>query len=150
MAGTYERILLATDGSTLSKKAERSAIDLAAATGADLVAVHVVPRYPESYFEGALTMSPIEIARREKASAEKAQDILARVVGQAEARGVKARSAVAKSDNVSTSILAAARKYRCDLIVMASHGRKGLQRILLGSETQQVLTHGTTPVLVLR
>jgi nucleotide-binding universal stress UspA family protein len=72
------------------------------------------------------------------------------VVAQAAARSVKARAVVLKSDEVARSIIAAAKKNRCDLIVMASHGRRGLGRVLLGSETQHVLTHGTTPVLVLR
>ena len=57
---------------------------------------------------------------------------------------------VAHSDLVAESILAAAKKHKCDLIVMASHGRKGIKRLLLGSETQHVLTHGNLPVLVLR
>jgi nucleotide-binding universal stress UspA family protein len=56
----------------------------------------------------------------------------------------------ARSDLVAEAILAAARKNRCDLVVMASHGRKGIKRLLLGSETQHVLTHGSIPVLVLR
>jgi nucleotide-binding universal stress UspA family protein len=150
MSAAYQRILVTTDGSTLSNRAVRSAIDLAAAVGAELVAMHVVPHYPINYFEGALTLSPSEIARTEKAWVEKAEEILSRVVSQASAKGVKARPVVAKSDEVARAILAAAKKNRCDLIVMASHGRRGLQRVLLGSETQHVLTHGTTPVLVLR
>lgn len=150
MPAAYERILVATDGSTLSNKAVRSAIDLAAATGAELVAAHVVPRYPINYFEGALTLSPTEIARTEKAWVEKAEEILGKVVAQAAAKSVKARPVVLKSDEVAQSLIGAAKKNRCDLIVMASHGRRGLNRVLLGSETQHVLTHGTTPVLVLR
>ena len=150
MPAVYERILVTTDGSTLSNKAVRSAIELAAATGAELVAAHVVPRYPINYFEGALTLSPTEIARTEKAWVDKAQEILDKVLAQAAARSVNARSVVLKSDEVARSIIGAAKKNRCDLIVMASHGRRGLNRVLLGSETQHVLTHGTTPVLVLR
>ena len=146
----YQRILVATDGSTLSKKAVKAAIDLASATGADLVALHVVPRYPVSYFEGALQLSPNEIARTEKSWDDKAQGITGAAVDQAKARKVKARSVVVHSDLVAESIIAAAKKNRCDLIVMASHGRRGLKRLLLGSETQGVLTHGNTPVLVLR
>ena len=57
---------------------------------------------------------------------------------------------IAHSDKVAESIISAARKHKCDLVVMASHGRKGLQRVLLGSETQHVLTHSSIPVLVLR
>jgi len=68
----------------------------------------------------------------------------------AQARGVNAKALVSKSDLVAEAIMAAAKKNKCDLIVMASHGRKGLKRVLLGSETQHVLTHSNVPVLVLR
>ena len=146
----YRRILVATDGSTLSKKAVRSGIDLAVATGAELVALHVVPRYPMSYIEGVLTIEADEVARAEKLSHEQGQAIVDRVQETASSEGVKAKGVIAHSDMVAESILAAARKHKCDLIVMASHGRRGIKRILLGSETQQVLTHGHLPVLVLR
>ena len=146
----YQRILVATDGSPLSQKAVRSAIELSEATGAELVALHVVPRYPVSYFEGALTLSIEEVARTEKRWADKAQLIADEASDEARAHGVKARSAVVHSDLVGESIIAAARKNKCDLIVMASHGRKGIKRVLLGSETQHVLTQGAIPVLVLR
>jgi nucleotide-binding universal stress UspA family protein len=146
----YQRILIATDGSTLSKKAVRSGIDLAAATGAELVALKVVPRYPASYFEGGAAISTEDVARTEKRWADEGQSIVDRVRGTAQAEGVKAKAVVMRSDLVAESILAAAKKYKCDLVVMASHGRKGLKRILLGSETQHVLTHSHIPVLVLR
>ncbi|MEO7885331.1 universal stress protein [Polaromonas sp.] len=146
----YKRILVATDGSSLSKKAVKDAIALSASLGADLVALNVVPRYPTSYFEGGATISPQEVGRIEKVWADKGQALADAVQKSAEAAGVKAKAVIAKSDLVATSILAAAKKNKCDLIVMASHGRKGLSRILLGSETQQVLTHSTIPVLILR
>ena len=66
------------------------------------------------------------------------------------AKGVKAKGITVKSDLVSEAIIAAAKKHKCDLIVMASHGRRGIKRLLLGSETQLVLTHSHVPVLVLR
>ncbi|HWP12236.1 MAG TPA: universal stress protein [Ramlibacter sp.] len=146
----YQKILVATDGSTLSRKAVRSAIDLAAAIDAQLVALFVVPRYPISYFEGGITVSTQEIARTEKQWADEGQAVVDAVQQAAQAKGVKAKPLVAKSDLVAEAIMAAARKNKCDLIVMASHGRKGLKRILLGSETQHVLTHSSVPVLVLR
>lgn len=146
----YQKILVATDGSTLSKKAVRSAIELAAALGAELVALYVVPRYPISYFEGGITVSTQDIARTEKQWADKGQAVVHAVEQSAQAEGVKAKGTVSKSDLVAESIMAAAKKHKCDLIVMASHGRKGLKRILLGSETQHVLTHSGVPVLVLR
>ena len=146
----YHRILVPTDGSTLSKKAVKGAIELAAAVGAEVVALNVVPRYPTAYFEGGISVSASEVSRMEKLWAEQGQAVADTVREQAEAAGVKARAVTVRSDLVAESILAAARKHRCDLVVMASHGRKGLKRLLLGSETQHVLTHGTVPVLVLR
>lgn len=146
----FQRILVATDGSTLSRKATRAAVGLAAATGADLVALIVVPRYPTSYFEGSVSLSSDDIARTERNWADKAHEVVDAVSEEARRHGVNVRGVVVNSDLVAEAIMSAAKKNKCDLIVMASHGRKGLKRVLLGSETQQVLTHGTTPVLVLR
>lgn len=146
----YRKILVATDGSTLSKKAVRSAIELAGALQAELVALYVVPRYPVSYFEGGVTISSQDVARIEKQWSDKGQTVVDAVRSAAEAQGVKAKALVSRSDLVAESILSTAKKNKCDLVVMASHGRKGLKRILLGSETQHVLTGSTMPVLVLR
>ena len=146
----YQRILVATDGSTLSKKAVSSAIALAAATGAELVALKVVARYPMSYFEGGVAMPATEIARVEKQWADNGQAIVDAVQKSALSKGVRTKAITVKSDLVSDAIIAAAKKNRCDLIVMASHGRRGVKRLLLGSETQLVLTHSHIPVLVLR
>ncbi len=146
----YKRILVATDGSTLSKKAVRSAIDLAGAVGAELVALYVVPRYPVSYFEGGVTISSQDVARIEKQWADKGKAVVEAVKLAAQGEGIKARAVIASSDLVAESIISAVKKQKCDLVVMASHGRKGIKRILLGSETQHVLTHSSVPVLVLR
>jgi nucleotide-binding universal stress UspA family protein len=146
----YRRILVATDGSTLSKKAVRAGIGLAATMDAELVALYVVPRYPVSYFEGGASVSEAEVARAEKQWAEQGQAVVDGVRDAAQADGVKAKAILTRSDLVAESIMSTARKHKCDLVVMASHGRKGFKRILLGSETQHVLTHSTVPVLVLR
>jgi nucleotide-binding universal stress UspA family protein len=146
----YKRILVPTDGSTLSKKAVKSAVELAAAVGAEVVALNVVPRYPTSYFEGGITVSNNEVARVEKQWAEQGQALADEVEKAAEKAGVTAKAITVRSDLVAEAIMAAAKKNKCDLIVMASHGRRGIKRLLLGSETQHVLTHGTIPVLVLR
>jgi nucleotide-binding universal stress UspA family protein len=146
----YEKILVATDGSSLSKKAVVSAIALAALTDAALVALKVVPRYPQSYFEGGLALQAAEVGRIEQQWADEGQAVVEEVRKLAELQGVKAKALTIKSDVVSDAIIAAARKHKCDLIVMASHGRKGVKRLLLGSETHQVLTHSHIPVLVLR
>ena len=146
----YARILVATDGSSLSKKAVANAIGLAATCGAELVALKVVPRYPQAYFEGSIPLNAKDVARIEAQWSEEAQAAVDAVKKQAEAKGVKAKALVSRSDIVSDAIIAAAKKQKADLVVMASHGRKGIKRLLLGSETQQVLTHCHMPVLVLR
>jgi nucleotide-binding universal stress UspA family protein len=146
----YKRLLVATDGSELSNKAVNSAIDLASAIGAEMVALYVVPHYPTNYFEGGISMSPTEVSKTEKKWAEDGQAIVEKVRQDAAAKGVTANGVTVRSGMVAESILSSAKKHDCDLIVMASHGRKGIQRVLLGSETQQVLTHSTIPVLVLR
>ncbi len=146
----YKRILVATDGSTLSKKAVNSAIELAATCGAELVALKVVPRYPQAYFEGSIPLSVAEVGRIESQWTEAAKQALDAVQKSAKSKGVTTKVVTVKSDVVSDAIIAAAKKHKADLIVMASHGRKGIKRLLLGSETQQVLTHSHIPVLVLR
>ncbi len=146
----YTRILVATDGSKLSKKAITSAIDLAALCGAELVALKVVPRYPQSYFEGGMALQPAEVEKVEKSWADEGQATVEAVKKTALAKGVTTKAITTKSDLVSDAILAAAKKHQCDLIIMASHGRKGIKRLLLGSETQHVLTHATIPVLILK
>jgi nucleotide-binding universal stress UspA family protein len=110
----------------------------------------VVPRYPQAYFEGSIPLSADEISRVETQWTESARVQLAAVEKAAKAKGVETKVVTVKSDVVSDAIIAAAKKQNVDLIVMASHGRKGIKRLLLGSETQQVLTHSHTPVLVLR
>lgn len=146
----YQRILVATDGSTLSKKAVSSAIALAKLSGAELVALKVVPRYPQSYFEGGLALPASDIAKVEKQWAEHGQAVVDAVAKSTAAKGLTVKAVTVKSDLVSEAIITTAKKHKCDLIVMASHGRKGVKRLLLGSETQQVLTHSHIPVLVLR
>lgn len=146
----YQRILIATDGSILSRRAVASGIELAALAGAEIVVLKVVPRYPVSYFEGGMAVSVQEVAKVEKQWAEAAQVVVDSVKTKAEASGVKTKAVTVKSDLVAEAIVAAAKKHKCDLIVMASHGRRGIKRLLLGSETQHVLTHSQVPVLVLR
>lgn len=146
----YKRILVATDGTKLSKKAVTSAIDLAALCGAELVAVKVVPRYPQSFFEGGIALQAGEVQKVEKQWAEEGQAVVDAVKKQALAKGVTTKAITAKSDVISDAILAAAKKHQCEIIVMASHGRKGIKRMLLGSEAQHVLTNSTIPVLILK
>lgn len=146
----YQRILVATDGSKLSARAVEHAIALADLTGGELVALRVVPRYPQTYFEGGVALGANEVKQIEKQWEDEARETVAAVKALAQGRQIKVKPITVKSDLVAEAIIAAAKRHKCDLIVMASHGRRGLKRLLLGSETQQVLTHSHTPVLVLR
>lgn len=147
----YQRILVATDGSELSEQAVTSAIDLAALTHAELFAVKVVRHHSTGYFEGSMLLNQMEITRLQDQANAEAQRVVDRVKEKARAQGVESTKAlVMQSELVSEAIIEAARTYKCDLIVMASHGRRGIKRLLMGSETMHVLTHSHTPVLVLR
>ena len=146
----FTRIMLATDGSKLSQKAVKSAIDLASKFNAELVAVKVIPRYVQTYFEGSFTVADIDVKSIEAQWAAGAQQVLDKISSSAAAKGVSVKTSVIKSDDLADGLVKAANKMKADLIVMASHGRKGVKRLLLGSETQNVLTHSEVPVLVLR
>jgi nucleotide-binding universal stress UspA family protein len=145
----YQNILICTDGTKLSAKAVESGIALAGRLDAQVIAFTVVPRHATVYFEGAVVPSPTEVKRIEKEWNDQAQDVLTAVQKIAHARDVKATTLVGHG-GVAESIIGAAKRHACDLIVMASHGRKGISRVLLGSETLDVLTHSHIPVLVLR
>ena len=146
----FTRIMLATDGSKLSQKAVKCAIDLASKFDAELVAVKVIPRYVQTYFEGSFTVADIDVKSIEAQWAAGAQVVLDKIATSATTKGVSVKTSVIKSDDISDGLVKAANKMKVDLIVMASHGRKGVKRLLLGSETQNVLTHSEVPVLVLR
>lgn len=146
----YKRILVATDGSKLSQQAVEHALNLADLTGAEVVALKVIPRYPQTYFEGGVALAAAEVARIEKQWHEEGMAAVNAVKSAGQLREVKVKPVTAKSDLIAEAIIATAKRSKCDLIVMASHGRKGIKRLLLGSETQQVLTHSHIPVLVLR
>ena len=146
----FTRIMLATDGSKLSQKAVKSAIELASQFNAELLAVKVIPRYVQTYFEGSFTVADIDIDAIEAQWAAGAQEVLDKIATSAIVKGVKVKTVVIKSDDIADGLVKAANKSKVDLIVMASHGRKGIKRMLLGSKTLNVLTHSSVPVLVLR
>jgi nucleotide-binding universal stress UspA family protein len=146
----YKRIMVATDGSHLSQKAVLSAIEMALQFKAELLAVNVIPHYIQAYFEGSFAVSEVDSQKMEEQWAHAAQKILDKVVQQAKDKGVDAQTAVVKSDDIAQGVVDKAGSFKADVIVMASHGRKGIKRLLLGSETLAVLTHVKVPVLVLR
>ena len=146
----YKRILVATDGSELSGKAVDHAIALAKVHGAELVALKVTQLQVDDHWDGQIRRDASEKAAQEKNRAEISEAVVDGVKASAQAAGVSARALTEKSNFIADTVIEVAKKQDCDLIVMASHGRRGLARVLLGSETQHVLTHSHIPVLVLR
>jgi len=147
----YKRILVATDGSSLSEQAVATAIGLAVLTRAELVSVNVVHMQPYGYFEGSMMLNQREIEASQEQANLIGQRLVDAVRSAAIAKGVhSAQAVVVKSNHVAESIIATAKNQQCDLIVMASHGRRSFARLLMGSETLHVLTHSHLPVLVLR
>ena len=146
----YKNILIATDGSKLSDKAVVHAIDLAQALGAKLTAFYAAPDYPLPAYADGVVYEPVSRKEYTKLAAEDAQKILDAVTARATAAGLDCRTAYSIAAAPWEAILAAAKKNKCDAIVMASHGRRGVSALLLGSETQKVLTHTKLPVIVVR
>ena len=147
----YKHILVSTDGSRLSDKALKTAIALARQTGAKLTIFHAMEEYPimpyPDYVAAIESFTPeIWYADQKK----RAQRILGKAQTTAQKAGIRCSTQSSKALHPYEAILQAAKKLRCDLIVMASHGRRGIKGLVLGSETSKVLTHGKVPVLVVR
>jgi nucleotide-binding universal stress UspA family protein len=146
----FKHLLVPTDGSALSDETVASAVQFATETQASITFLYVRPDYPVAYFgEGAL-VDPTTPESFSEMTEKMAQEILARSSAVAEARGVSCDSRSMINDLPYEAIIETATDKGCDLIFMASHGRRGLVGLLLGSETQKVLTHSTIPVLVYR
>jgi|UPI0004898834 nucleotide-binding universal stress UspA family protein len=146
----FKRILVATDGSELADKAVARAIELAAEQKAELTAFTVVRIQPKSYMEGSTVVEAAEIDRIASDRTVQARSMLEAIETRAKSAGVRISTAMVKSNRVADSIVEAAQTGGCDLIVMATHGRTGLTRAVLGSETAHVLANSDAPVLVLR
>ena len=143
----FKHILIPTDGSKLSDLAVDKGLELAKEVGAEVTAVHVgTPLHlivdPEDLTESD---DQPEMRRRRKG-----EEIRHAVQRTAEKKGVSCKVSFSTSDQPYEDIIKAAEANGCDLILMASHGRKGVKGVLLGSETQKVLTHSAIPVLVYR
>jgi nucleotide-binding universal stress UspA family protein len=146
----YKNLLVATDGSKLSDKAVVHAIALARAVGAKLTAFYAAPDYPMPAYADGVVYEPVSRKEYAKLAAEDAQKILDAAVAKAAADGVDCKTSYTIASAPWEAILAAAKKHKSDAIVMASHGRRGISAVLLGSETQKVLTHTKVPVIVVR
>ena len=144
----FKTILVPTDGSALSEKAIHGAVELAKLTGGRLIAVSVAEPYPFTpSMEGAYAP---DLNLYEKQMRKFAEIHVQKVAEAAAHAGVPCETIVAQSFNPYEEIVNAAKEHHCDVILMASHGRKGLNRLFIGSETQKVLAHTTIPVMVFR
>jgi nucleotide-binding universal stress UspA family protein len=144
----FKRILIATDGSELSRVAVDKGLRLAKALGAEVTAVTVTPSWVSLAPAEAAMAFPVEEYVR--ATNESAQAILSPVAEAAKQAGVTCIVRHEPDQLPAQGILAAAEAMGSDLIVMASHGRRGLKRLLLGSQANEVLTHSKIPVLIVR
>lgn len=146
----FKHLLVPTDGSELSADTVRRAISFAQDAKARITFFFAKPDYPVSFYgEGAL-IDPTTPEKFAEMAEKQAREILGKCEKLATDAGVTSGSVSSTSEIPWQAIIDAAQGAGCDLIFMASHGRRGLSGLLLGSETQKVLTHSTIPVLVYR
>ncbi|MCS5691830.1 universal stress protein [Cyanobium sp. FGCU-6] len=150
MAQPFQHLLVPSDGSERSDQAVERALSLAAALGARVTFLHVQPRVPVSVLGMGEMLDAAAIERLAIAARRESERILNDAVAAADRAGVAAAREQVSGDLPHREILATAERLGCDLIVMASHGRRGLSGLLLGSETQRVLVQAPCPVLVVR
>jgi nucleotide-binding universal stress UspA family protein len=144
----YKKIMVPTDGSELAVQAVNAAIDYAKISGASIVAFSVAQPYPMlPAVDGAMMIDPGVDSEQLQELAQAAVEQVARA---AEAAMVPCEIHTSLSFLPYEEIIRAADEYQCDVIFMASHGRRGLSRLLAGSQTQKVLAYSHLPVLVLR
>jgi nucleotide-binding universal stress UspA family protein len=146
----YKHILVATDGSKLSQRAVTHAIALAQALGAKLTAFYASPDYPLPAYADGVVYEPVSKKEYAALANQEAEKILGAIAEKAQAGGLECATVHTIAPAPWEAILNAAKKAKADAIVMASHGRRGVSALLLGSETQKVLTHSKIPVIVVR
>jgi nucleotide-binding universal stress UspA family protein len=146
----YQHLLVPTDGSELSARAVAQAAALAKALEARLTLFHVQTAFPISLVGVGELVDPATVDALIEAAREHSRSVLGDAQELAAQEGVVAATLCDENPVPHKAIVAAAERLGCDLVVMASHGRRGLQGALLGSETQRVLSHCSLPVLVVR
>lgn len=143
----FKRILVPTDGSDLTQKAVHTAIDVAQAMGGRLFALSVKEPFPYSAISEMQPVPPQEFFdAQERIASERVNAVRS----ACKAAGQDCEAHTVEAVHPWEAIIEHAKNSECDLIVMSSHGRRGVAALLLGSETQKVLTHSTIPVLVVR
>jgi nucleotide-binding universal stress UspA family protein len=146
----FKHILVPTDGSTLSLRAAKNAVRLAKVHGARITAFYAAPDYHPNIAGDYMPANFVPLSVFEKQIKITADKYLDQVKKLSAVGGVACSGMYASSDSPYKAIIKAAKERKCDLIFMASHGRSGIAGMLIGSETQKVLTHCKLPVLVYR
>ena len=147
---TYHHLLVPSDGTPLSLRALDQALALAKSLGSQVTLLHVQPALPVPMVGMGDMLDPATLESLSQTAEKESARILQEGQAAGVAAGVDIRTEVVKQDLPYRAIVEAAKRHGCDLIVMASHGRKGLSGLLIGSETQRVLLHAPIPVLVVR
>ena len=146
----FKHILIPTDGSAMGNKAVKAGIKVAKVLGAQVMGYYALQSIqPQIYGEGYILDARV-FSDLDKRAKEVGDGYMAAMAKVAAAEGVAFKGVVAKASTPYEGIIAQAKKNKCDAIFMASHGRRGLAGLLLGSVTQQVLSHSKVPVLVYR
>ena len=146
----YKHVLVPTDGSDLSNDAISKAVRFAQETGARLTVLHVMPEYIPPAFAEFPAAGQASFAEFMKATEETGKSILGAAKKSADDASVACETVALRHTQPYRAIIDVARDKGCDLIFMSSHGRRGLSALVLGSETNKVLTHSSIPVLVFR
>lgn len=144
----FRKLLVPTDGSAISEKSSRAALAFASAIGARVVGLSVAQLYPFMLMPEAGAM--VDLNAYEELQDKSAQQAMQQLQAMASDAGVPCEVLSTRGVHPYEEIISVADSQGCDLIWMASHGRKGLDKLLLGSETQRVLAHARIPVLVYR
>ncbi len=146
----FKHILIPTDGSPVAAKAVKAGIALAREVGATVTAYYGLDPMPAPYYGDGYTVDARAIADIERSARATGEKALAKIAQTAKAAGVKFNGVINKPATPYDGIVGAAKKSKCDIIFMASHGRRGLAGLVLGSVTNKVLSHSKIPVLVYR
>lgn len=144
----YKHLLIATDGSELAGKALTRGIELAKSIGARVTIVTVTEPFSASVPAEVAIVYPVE--QYELAAEQSASKILSDASSVAAREGVRCETVHVKDQFAAEGIVATAQNFGCDLIVMASHGRRGFMRLMLGSQAHRVVTQSTVSVLICR
>jgi nucleotide-binding universal stress UspA family protein len=148
----YTHLLIATDGSELADRGVAHGLALASRLGATVTFVNVTEPFPIFAWGGAMVgyAAGDELAAYQEEARRFAQEVLDKCKASADLAGVRAKVLHVEDRKPAEAILELSQVQACDLIVMASHGRRGLGRLLLGSQTAEVLSYTEIPVLVVR